>query len=318
MARSNSFFGIRRGQAMGMVFSHGQDGWGNAQQITRALPESVANPRTASQQYSRMIASSVAKSYAVLKPLADHSTEGVSYGQQCMNAFLRRNNAIARQNEISTRGYAVYSQEDGVVFEGCQLAKGTLPKSENWATTDVNEFECATLPKVVQMLGESEKDVCAALGFENVGDVNTFVALLGSPSEQEYMLNGYQVYGTPILAYVRLKLKKAPTSSSVTTKANFDALFDYSDSDGIQLTITTGENDRIAAIKIAVETALAENGYDCQFFCEVMSHTTAEGWKRSNAFFALHANENIAYPEKDQALDSYPVGTQKILNGAGM
>lgn len=318
MARSNSFFGIRRGQAMGMVFSHGQDGWGNAQQITRALPESVANPRTASQQYSRMIASSVAKSYAVLKPLADHSTEGVSYGQQSMNAFLRRNNAIARQNGFDTHGYAVYKQEDGVIFENCQLAKGTLPKSENWDVEVESEFECATLPKVVQMLGESEKDVCAALGFENVGDVNTFVALLGSPSEQEYMLNGYQVYGTPILAYVRLKLKKVPTTSSLTTKANFDALFDYSDSDGVVLTITTGENDRIAGVKIAVETALQENGYDCQMYCEVMSHTTADGWKRSNASIALHPNKNLAYLDKEQVLDSYPIGTQKILNGAGM
>lgn len=303
---------------MGMVFSHGQDGWGNAQQITRALPESVANPRTASQQYSRMIASTVAKSYAVLKPLADHSTEGVSYGQQSMNAFLRRNNAIARQNGTSTRGWAVYHQEDGVVFQYCQLAKGTLPKSENWDVSVEADFECAYLSKVIQMLGESEKDICAALGFENVGDVNTFVALLGSPSEDEYMLNGFQVYQTPILAYVRLKLKKAPTSSSVTTKANFDALFDYSDSDGIALTITTGENDRIASIKIAVETALAENGYDAQMYCEVMSHTTAEGWKRSNASFDIHPNADVAYPEKDQALDSYPVGTQKVLNGAGM
>lgn len=318
MARSNSFFGIRRGQAMGMVFSHGQDGYGNSQQITRALPENVANPRTSSQQYSRMIASTVAKAYSVLKPLADHSTEGVAYGQQSMNAFLRRNQQLARQAAGQDEGFAPYKFEDGCVFYGCQLSKGSLPKCENWDESEADDFSIAVLHGLGAHKGETEQQIAAAYGFENVGDVCTLVALLNSRSEQEYILNGLTVIGTPILAYVRLKLKKVPTTSTVSTKAEFDALFDYSDSDGVNIEFEQDAGTYPTEMQVNVSTALAENTFMVQGWCQVMSHTTVNGWKRSDAIIASHPNAQSVWTPKDVALATYPIGTEKILNGAGM
>lgn len=318
MARSNSFFGIRRGQAMGMVFSHGQDGFGNAQQITRALPESVANPRTASQQYSRMIASSVAKAYSVLKPLADHSTEGVSYGQQSMNAFLRRNQQLARQADNDTVGFAPYKFEDANVFAGCQLSKGSLPKCEAWKEMDEETYQIAELNGIGALKGESEATIAAHYGFENVGDICTLVALLNSRADQEYDLDGLTVIGTPVLVYARLKLKKIPTNTPVSTKEAFDALFDYSDSDGVTIAVGVDANQGVTDFKVRVNTALTENSYTPQQWCQVMSHTTEAGWKRSNSFITSHPNAEDVFVPKDVAEATYPVGTQKILNGAGM
>lgn len=318
MARSNSFFGIRRGQAMGMVFSHGQDGFGNSQQITRALPENVANPRTSSQQYSRMIASTVAKAYSVLKPLADHSTEGVAYGQQSMNAFLRRNQQLARQAVGSTEGFAPYKYEDACVFYGCQLSKGSLPECVNWDENEDDDFSIAVLHGLAAYKGETEQQIAAAYGFENVGDVCTLVALLNSQADQSYELNGLTVVGTPILAYVRLKLKKIPTADPLTTKARFDALFDYSDSDGVKIDFTQDESTFPTEMKVSVSTALQENSYSVQGWCQVMSHTTVNGWKRSDAFIESHPNAKSIWTPKDVALATYPIGTEKILNGAGM
>lgn len=318
MARSNSFFGIRRGQAMGMVFSHGQDGFGNSQQITRALPENVANPRTSSQQYSRMIASTVAKAYSVLKPLADHSTEGVAYGQQSMNAFLRRNQQLARQAVGATEGFAPYKYEDACVFYGCQLAKGSLPKCENWDESEATDFSVAVLHGLGAHKGETEQAIAAAYGFENVGDVCTLVALLNSQADQSYELNGLTVVGTPVLVYVRLKLKKIPTTSTVSSLAEFNALFDYSDSDGVKIEFEQDAATYPTEMQVNVGTALQENGYQVQGWCQVMSHTTVNGWKRSDAFIESHPNAQSLWTPKDVALATYPIGTEKILNGAGM
>lgn len=318
MARSNSFFGIRRGKAMGMVFSHGQDGYGNSQQITRALPENVANPRTSSQQYSRMIASTVAKSYGVLKPLADHSTEGVSYGQQSMNAFLRRNQQLARIANDGARGFAPYQLEGGTVFEGCQLSKGSVGKCEVYSESTSDEWDIAQISGIAQFKGNTEIEIASHYGFENVGDVATLAVLINSRAENEYTLNGLTVMGTPLLAYVRLKLKKQPTTTPVNTKTDFDALFDYSDTDNVKIDFALDATQFPTMIDIHVATALQENGYAPEMWCQVMSHNTIDGWKRSNAAFVIHGGADNPGVEKGDAEESYPVGTQKILNGAGM
>ena len=61
------------------------------QNIARQRPASVKNPMTEGQQRQRMIFTTVLAAYKKLKPICDHSFEGVSYGAMSMARFMQAN-----------------------------------------------------------------------------------------------------------------------------------------------------------------------------------------------------------------------------------
>ena len=71
MAKSNGFFGLRKGSTKNFTFST-LDG----KQITKERVIDVKNPRTESQMRQRMLMTTVGAAYRFLKPIADHSFEG--------------------------------------------------------------------------------------------------------------------------------------------------------------------------------------------------------------------------------------------------
>ena len=62
-----------RGRIGSDVYSVGKTSDGKKQQVVRSLAESVANPRTASQMFGRMVMSTVMQAVSGFKPIIDHS-----------------------------------------------------------------------------------------------------------------------------------------------------------------------------------------------------------------------------------------------------
>lgn len=89
MARSKSG-GTRsyiRGKIGADVYCVGKTGKGDRQQVVRSLAEQVANPQTSPQMVQRMLMSSVAQLTRALKPIIDHSFDGVPAGQPSISHF---------------------------------------------------------------------------------------------------------------------------------------------------------------------------------------------------------------------------------------
>lgn len=87
MAKSRSFFGIRRGRVGNLVFTRGLNG----QQITREAPSQVTNPQTARQQVQRMAFAAISSVRKRFADIVDHSFEGEKFKQGSLSRFTQEN-----------------------------------------------------------------------------------------------------------------------------------------------------------------------------------------------------------------------------------
>lgn len=93
MAKSKSFFGLRRGSTKSLTFQVN-----NGQQITKDRVSVVRNPRTLKQQYQRALMSTVMAAYSAMKNIEDHAFEGKSKGSANQREFMRLNLNFLRRN----------------------------------------------------------------------------------------------------------------------------------------------------------------------------------------------------------------------------
>jgi hypothetical protein len=92
MAKSIGYFGLRRGSTKSHTFSVV-----GGKQITKDRVEGGKNPRTLGQMRQRCIAATCTQAYSAMKSICDHSFEGFSAGNDCMNEFKNLN--------ITQKGY---------------------------------------------------------------------------------------------------------------------------------------------------------------------------------------------------------------------
>lgn len=86
MSKGNLLLGMGRGKLGDIVLSRAY-----GEQIARARAKVVKNPRTTGQQVQRIILATVTKAYSQMKPIVNHSWQGVSYGGASMNKFNKLN-----------------------------------------------------------------------------------------------------------------------------------------------------------------------------------------------------------------------------------
>lgn len=103
MAKSKSFFGLRRGSTKSHTY---QVVYG--QQITKDRVSSVHNPQTPRQNAQRIVFATVSQAMKFMGPIINHSFEGVPYGGKSLNRFaklnlerLRAYSALDYQNSAS-------------------------------------------------------------------------------------------------------------------------------------------------------------------------------------------------------------------------
>lgn len=124
--------GYARGKVGDLVFSR-QGG----QQVTRARAAQVSNPRTTAQMIQRMIFGSVSFAYSMLRPICNHSFEGVQYGQRSMSKFFALNLKAMRayyptdqdpdKRPVDGMAFILPSRE-GAIGCGLQISSGTIPE----------------------------------------------------------------------------------------------------------------------------------------------------------------------------------------------
>lgn len=78
-----------RGRIASDVYSVGKDAKGKKQQVVRSLAEQVANPQTLAQMAQRMRLASVSQLAHALRPFIDHSFDNVPTGQPSVSEFVR-------------------------------------------------------------------------------------------------------------------------------------------------------------------------------------------------------------------------------------
>ena len=137
MARSKSG-GTRsyiRGKIAADVYCVGKTGKGERQQVVRSLAEQVANPQTSPQMVQRMLMSSVAQLTRALKPIIDHSFDGVPAGQPSISHF----------RQLALNAYKVDSEKAQpdfgyVGWQGKQIPNADVQISSGKAAMPLNFY----------------------------------------------------------------------------------------------------------------------------------------------------------------------------------
>ena len=113
MAKSSSFFGLRRGSTKSLTFQV-VDG----KQVTKDRVTYVKNPRSYAQATQRAKMATVADAYRALSSICDHSFESVAYGPASRRQFMSLN--LTRAIKPEPKGFAL------PIGVGLQVSKGTL------------------------------------------------------------------------------------------------------------------------------------------------------------------------------------------------
>lgn len=288
MAQSKGFFGLRKGSTKSLTFST-LDG----KQITKDRVYDVKNPRTENQMRQRMLMTTVGAAYKMLKSIADHSFEGYSSGMQCMRQFNSRNLNRFKQAAAAKGSVAFNEYKDGDINPlPFILASGSLPGFVFSFDEESN----------LQIVGEKEdadfttaEGIYAALGVQR-NDLITFCTVIGEGT----ILNGVYSYKAERFNIVRLYCDK-----SGTVKKPADAFTISTNNDQASISMTTAGN------AITIKTGEADFG------AVIQSRKNDSGWLRSDAVMIV--NETVIDGVKTaNQLDTYPVGTELILNNGPM
>lgn len=288
MAKSKGFFGLRKGSTKSLTFSV-LDG----KQITKDRVYDVKNPRTEAQMRQRMLMTTVGAAYKTLKSIADHSFEGYSSGMQCMRQFNSRNLNRFKKAAAAKGSVAFNEYKDGDINPlPFILASGSLPGFDYKLNATSN----------LEIVGEKEaadfttaEGIYAALGVQR-NDLITFCTVIGEGS----VSNGVYTYKAERFDVVRLYCDK---SGSVSKPAD-------------AFTIST--NNDLAAVTMSTSgNAITIKSNEADFGAVIQSRKTDSGWLRSSAVMVV-SDDAISGVKTANQLETYPVGTELILNNGPM
>lgn len=286
MARSKSG-GTRsflRGRVGADVYSIGKDAKGKKQQVVRSLAESVANPQTLAQMRGRMIMSTVMQAVSAMSQIIDHSFDNVSVGQPNVSEFIRRNYAAVKADvsahpaEGNSFGLSMYGEKG--IKQGSYIvsAGSALP-----ATGIVVDGAAKTL-SIALSAGATIADLRSALGL-GANDYFTAVAITADKK----------------FVFVRFHVSTALADSTAISAQNIGEV------------ISTDGNISVS-LAFASNTITATFGAFSANYGIIVSRKENSTYKHNDC--VLVAVADPAYTS-DTALPTYPVGTQRFLNGGG-
>ena len=176
MAKSKSFFGLRKGSTKSMTFSTL-----NGQQVTKDRVSEVRNPKTSGQAVQRMKLAPAQKFYEAFADILNHSWQGVEFGNKSRQKFMAE---ALKQNggPYVVKGFPT-------------LVPGTYPVANgSLAPIFISAFEESSQCNTSLVIGEEQPTTAAGYisaiiannaGFE-LGDKITFVYILRNGTTGAY------------------------------------------------------------------------------------------------------------------------------------
>ena len=272
-----------RGRVGSDVYSIGRDAKGKKQQVVRSLAESVANPQTQAQMKGRMIMSTIAQAIAVLRPIVDHSFDGLVGARANLAEFTSRNYAlikadVAAHNASGNKFGMVGYQEKGAK-QGCYvIAAGK-----------------ATIPSAL-VLTQLEGTIVITLPAEQI-TVGGLKSVLGLSDDEYFTLVGIDAAGAAL--YERFRINPSLDDATAIAAGNIDDIFAV-------------EGNTNALISIAGQALSIQISAIAQCCAVIISKKVNGSYIHNNA--TLGDGSNFAATAA-VALPTYPVGAENYLNG---
>lgn len=283
MAKSSSFFGLRRGSTKSLTFSV-MDG----RQITKDRVTEVKNPRTIMQMNQRCLIKTISLAYSSMKSIVDHSFEGYTYGSQSMRRFSSVNFPLVKAASYATLsvfGFASYKDSTPNMGQ-FKISEGSLsaPQENAFAVSFAdNKMNLAVASEATDV-----EQLVSALGVAK-GDIVTTCALV-----QDKDMNARFVWIRLIIPAAAAALADVQVESNAPTSVNAKNGISVA----VQFTSDAGINAETAALYGVIRSQKATSGY-----------------KRSTAFLRAKVGEPVYRDSFKDAIATYPKGNEYILNG---
>lgn len=288
MAKSKSFFGLRKGSTKSHTYST-LDG----QQITKDRVYDVKNPRTEGQMKQRMLMTTVGAAYKFMKSIADHSFEGKASGMACMREFNSRNLNRFKKAAGANGSVAFNEYKDGDINPlPFILSAGSLPGFD-FKLNDASQLEIAFTSEDADLT--TAEGIYAAMGIKK-NDLVTFCSVIGEGG----IVNNVFEYAAQRFDVVRLVADKSGAVANA-----IDAF-----------TVSTNSMDAAVNAVVAGSTLTFTSG-ECDFGAVIQSRKADTNWLRSSSVMVVSADLIDGVKTANQ-LATYPVGTELILNNGPM
>ena len=272
-----------RGRVGSDVYSIGKDGKGKKQQVVRSLAETVANPQTQSQMQGRMIMSTVMQALATLRPIVDHSFDGVSGKQPNISEFISRNYSLikadvaAHPSSGNLFGLVKY-QEKGAKQGQYVISDGEAQLPASIVLTPATAVITITL----------DSDAITVAGLK---------AKTGLATDEYFTLVGLKADG--LAAYERFRINPSLSDSTAITSSNIGSVFAV-------------EGNASATVAIATNVITITLSAVAGCCAVIISKKTANGYIHNKA--QLGAGTAFDF-NSDAAFPTYPIGAADYLNG---
>lgn len=283
MAKSASFFGLRRGSTKTLTFSV-LDG----QQITKDRVTEVKNPRTDMQMQQRCLMKTCALGYSAMKTIVDHSFEGITYGGKSMHAFASKNYKLVKAASKAfkpTFGFPAFA-DSSLRLGQFVVAQGSLnrPIISGIKVAFGDNAISVELPAA-----ESIAALCNVIGI-NLGELITLTALVQDDNKDVYFV------------WLRFTM---PESDGIVAP------------DAIKIESNLTSRTEVAENKLTVSLlpqAARVSAASAMLFDFIRSAKSDSGWLRSSAKLTNVIGEPQYERTFESAIATYPTGSSYILN----
>lgn len=283
-AKSGGTRSYLRGRVGSDVYSIGKDAKGNKQQIVRSLAESVANPQTLAQMRGRMIMSTIMQAVSSMAVIVDHSFDNVPAGQPNISEFIKRNYALVKADVAAhpasenAFGLVKYG-EKGIKQGAFVIASGSAADVAGVAV----DASAKTLT-IALSSGATIADLRSALG---IGTEDYFT-LCSITADGKFIYERFHV--TTAL----------PSATAIS-------------SDNLASVITLDGNTQVT-LSLSGGNIVATLGNMSENYGIIVSRKENASYKHNDCVLAAPTAPEFT---SDDALPTYPTGSQRFLNGGG-
>lgn len=275
-----------RGRIGSDVYSIGKNAKGSRQQVVRSLAEQVSNPRTQQQMFGRMVMSTVMQAVSALRPIIDHSFDGLPSGQPSISEFIRQNYALvkadATAHPASDNSFDLAEYQEKGIQKGKYVVSAGSAAVPAAVTFAVNEIEIELSATTLTVGG-----LKSALGLNSEGYL-TWLAIDGKNN----------------LKFFRANLSTTLADDTAISAGNVASLFSLSGN--VTPSVSLAEN----TIKITATITDVDAPYG-----GIVSDKVDGSWVHSAC--QLRGALNLEQPA-DVALPTYPTGSEQFLNGGDL
>ena len=304
MAKSKSFFGLRRGSTKSLTFSVYE-----GQQVTKDRVTEVKNPRTTSQMQQRMVMGTALNMYSAGKEIFDHSFEGVTYGAKSMNKFLSENCKLIRESvDAENKNFAAicYGNKAAVpgLYKVSEGSLGAFPAGSKAITADGIKITVSNAAEITVGI------LRGMLGL-NVGDYFTAVMLTCNP-KSDYKVGNKTQGASSQFSFARIYVP-AGQDETVITAENFATLFEIEKRNILNVTASVTESAGTHTLNIIV-TPL---NYSWVPACGAVIKSSKQNgvWCRSTETCFMNSSYWEDSMTSADAFTTWPQGASYVLNG---